>query len=171
MANNYCSTNTGSDSWDYQLRTPPRPRQDLLNRRMELDELENTQKLLREIEIDRKTCTGPTTYAGYTPKRLIARKRSDAEKKRLLLANRDNDAEKPPLKRQKKIRFSSKCKNGGMICNDFFCVTLSMCNRNVTQTLKMQMPLQMTGILEYIGWRMCSGTSGFASMGRKCWDS
>ena len=135
MANNYCSTNTGSDSWDYQLRTPPRPRQDLLNRRMELDELENTQKLLREIEIDRKTCTGPTTYAGYTPKRLIARKRSDAEKKRLLLANRDNDAEKPPLKRQKRTRFSSKCRNGGMMSCGSDAWDLRVCSSVLEQKL------------------------------------
>ena len=111
MANNYCSTETGRDSWDYHIRTPPRPRQDLIFRQRELDELENTQEMLRQIDIDRKTCVGPSTYAGFTPRRLIQRKRSEAEKRKLLEANNSNSQDKPPLKRQKRLKFAGKKKS------------------------------------------------------------
>ena len=62
--------------------------------------------MLQRIDIDRKTCVGPSTYAGYTPRRLIQRKRSDAEIRKLQEANIRNSLEKPPLKRQKRLKFA-----------------------------------------------------------------
>ena len=106
MASNYLDTDTGDDSWDLKLRTPPRPRQDNLERQKLLEDLSNTEALLRQIEIDRKTCTGPLTYAGLTPKRLLKRKRTDAEQKKLLEANLENEKTEDNVRHRKKKRIS-----------------------------------------------------------------
>ena len=96
-------TCTGSDSWDNKLRTPPRPRQDIALR----DEIPTTQELLRQMVIAATTGTGPVQYAGMTPKGLLKRKRSEAEKKKLAEANAKNDNEDiGPKKKKQKLRFS-----------------------------------------------------------------
>ena len=96
-------TCTGSDSWDNKLRTPPRPRQDLALRH----EIPTTQELLRQMVIAATTCTGPLEYAGMTPKGLLRRKRSEAEKRKLVEANAKNDRDvMKPKKKKQKLRFS-----------------------------------------------------------------
>ena len=82
-------TGTGSDSWDNKLTTPPRPRQYIVLRH----EIPTTQELLRQMKIAATTGAGPVQYAGMTPKGLLKRKRSEAEKKKLAEANAKNDHE------------------------------------------------------------------------------
>ena len=96
-------TGTESDSWDNKLTTPPRPRQDLVQRH----EIPTTQELLRQMRIQAVAHTGPLEYAGMTPKGLLRRKRSEAEKRKLVEANAKNDRDvMKPKKKKQMLRFS-----------------------------------------------------------------